>query len=85
MAAEETAQPVAIALIRAHIPSLTLRDEVTITRGAVDLVASAFSEREADVADLAVRTCACGKHLDGFYEYVDHLIAVFGGESHYGG
>jgi hypothetical protein len=28
-------------------------------------------------ADLAIRTCSCGQRIDGFYEYVDHLISIF--------
>ena len=71
----------AIALIKAHIPSLTDSDEAVIASRVGDLVTLI----DADIADLAVRTCACGERVDGFYEYVDHLIGLFGGESHYGG
>lgn len=53
-------------IIRDHIPSLTDEDAETIYR-------ISFTE-DTDAADLALRTCACGKRIDGFYEYVDHLI-----------
>jgi hypothetical protein len=29
-----------------------------------------------DVADLALRTCMCGRRLDGFDDYFEHLRAV---------
>lgn len=29
-----------------------------------------------DVADLALRTCTCGRRLDGFDDYFEHLRAV---------
>ena len=29
-----------------------------------------------DVGDLALRTCMCGRRLDGFDEYFEHLQAV---------
>jgi len=64
----------AIEVIRQHIPSLSEQDERDINEAAWD----------GDAADLALRTCACGVRIDGFYAYVDHLIAVFGGESHIG-
>lgn len=69
-----------IATLRRHIPSLTDEDDDTI------IARSLWKDggEIADSADLAVRTCACGVRIDGFYEYVDHLISVFGGESHYG-
>lgn len=70
----------AIATIKAHIPSLSDEDETEITR-----LASNALFGDGDVADLAIRTCRCGAAIDGFYGYVDHLISVFGGESHYGG
>ena len=68
---------VVIKTIQDHIPSLTDRDEHAIVAAILD--------DESEVADLAQRTCRCGLHIDGFYSYVDHLIAVFGGESHIGG
>jgi hypothetical protein len=29
-----------------------------------------------DVADLALRTCMCGRRLEGFDDYFEHLRAV---------
>jgi len=66
-----------IETITAHIPSMSEEDETEIVR-----LASAALFDDGDVADLALRTCACGASIDGFYGYADHLIAVFGGESH---
>ena len=31
---------------------------------------------DVDVADLALRTCMCGRRLDGFDDYFEHLRAV---------
>jgi hypothetical protein len=64
----------AISIIDQHIPSLSDDDEADID----DLV-TAYSIRLDEaitVADLALRTCHCGKKIDGFYEYVDHLKEV---------
>jgi len=66
--------------ILAHVPSLSDSDEIEIIR-----LASNALFGDGDVADLAIRTCSCGVHLDSVYGYVDHLVAVFGGESHIGG
>jgi len=32
-----------------------------------------------DVADLALRTCMCGRRLEGFDDYFEHLRAVVEG------
>jgi hypothetical protein len=77
----------AIDTINAHIPSLTDANDEEITERVArfsSLIALDDSGY-TDVADLALRTCACGVPIDGFYQYVDHLVAVFGGESHIGG
>lgn len=68
--------------IKAHVPSLTNADEDAIEEIIPGIL---FGVPQRDVADLAIRTCSCGERIDGFYQYVDHLIAVFGGESHLGG
>lgn len=60
-----------------HVPSISDEDDAAI-------VANILAD-DTDTADLAIRTCACGAPIDGFYQYVDHLVAVFGGESHLGG
>jgi hypothetical protein len=57
--------------IKAHIPSLSDYDESEL----IDRAHSFDSEGD-DVANLALRTCACGVRIDGFYEYVDHLISL---------
>lgn len=70
-----------VSTIKQHVPSLTDEDDDTI-------VARSLWREDgeiADSADLAVRTCSCGVKIDGFYAYVDHLIEVFGGESHLAG
>jgi hypothetical protein len=64
----------AVKVVRAHIPSITCRVE----EAALD--SPAWDEDGEYIGDL--RECACGEMLDGFYSYADHLIAVFGGESH---
>ena len=51
-------------LLDQHCANLTQTDEQEIAgRVAVG----------SDVADLALRTCSCGRRIDGFYDYVDHL------------
>jgi hypothetical protein len=52
-------------VIDEHIPSMSDKDEEEINVLAYD--------DNADAADLAIRTCHCGKTIDGFYEYVEHL------------
>lgn len=34
-----------------------------------------------DMGSLAIRTCACGVRIDGFYEYLDHLKQVLAGDA----
>lgn len=57
-------------VIDEHIPSLSMSNE-----GEINDLASRFGDvyEDCDAADLAIRTCACGDKIDGFYEYVDHL------------
>lgn len=71
-----------IEAIHKHIPSLSEMDEQRIYSGISRLLSL---DEKADVADLALRTCMCGESIDGYYGYVDHLTAIFGGESHFGG
>lgn len=59
----------AIETIKQHIPSISDEDEQ-------DIIDNLFDD---DVAGLARRTCHCGLRIDGFYEYVEHLIDLFGG------
>jgi len=72
---------IVIKTIREHIPSLTDEDDAAITDRILDQIDSRSGD-EGDNADLALRTCMCGVKIDGYYSYVDHLITVFGGESH---
>lgn len=60
-------------VIDEHIPSLSDSDEDIIVSLAGDM--GGFSDDEPDAADLAIRTCACGERIDGYYEYVSHLKA----------
>ena len=65
-------------LIRQHIPSLKDEDEDEIFSKVPGLTRyDRLGTPDTDVADLAIRTCGCGIRIDGFYEYTDHLIAVF--------
>jgi hypothetical protein len=59
-----------ISIIDAHIPSLTDEDE--------DLIYERTTRWDEDVtaADYALRTCHCGQHIDGFYDFVDHIKDV---------
>ena len=66
---EETHILAVIEVIDAHIPSLTDDDCDAITY----LVHSAGEDEPLDPAYLAIRTCACGVAIDGFYGYVHHL------------
>jgi hypothetical protein len=68
---------VVIKTIKEHIPSLTDENDAEIVELAFDGGSGA--------EDWAIRTCPCGARIDGYYQYVDHLITVFGGESHLGG
>lgn len=61
-----------ITSIKLHIPSLSQDDENEIMQRYWDQ----DGDVGCDVAALALRTCACGKKIDGFYEYVDHLVEV---------
>ena len=69
----EAAIAAAISIIDQHIPSLTDEDEQTM------LAMPAPHFLDSDVANFAIRTCACGKKIGGFYEYVDHLKEVLRG------
>ena len=52
-------------LIKAHCPSLSPENE--------DVLYDRL-DNDADIADLALRTCACGVEVDGMYAFVDHLL-----------
>lgn len=49
----------------AHHPSIRTADDDHISRMRFDL--------DADNADLAQRTCACGAEINGFDDFLDHL------------
>lgn len=78
---EHATRQATLVLLAQHVPSLSDGDEQEIIERAFRMVQESFSikEPETDVADLALRTCSCGKKIDGFYEYVDHLTEVFRG------
>ncbi len=57
-------------LLDAHGPFLSDSDEAEIIRR--------IGESD-DVADLALRTCMCGRRLEGFDDYFEHLRAVIRG------
>jgi hypothetical protein len=59
-----------VAVIDAHIPSLSDENVEEINLAIFNM---AFEEKDADHADLAIRTCHCGARIDGFYDYIDHL------------
>ena len=63
-------------LVHDHIPNLLPDDESRIKARAADLDCGYEPGEGYEVADLALRTCSCGKPIDGFYEYVDHLTAA---------
>jgi hypothetical protein len=65
-------RPTIAQIIRDHTPSITSK----IERIALD--SPAWDTDGEYIGDL--RECACGEMIDGFYEYIEHLIAVFGGE-----
>jgi hypothetical protein len=56
-----------LSILDGHGPFMSDSDEEEIIRrlGTSD-----------DVADLARRTCMCGRRLDGFDDYFEHLRAV---------
>ena len=55
------------ALLDAHGPFMSDSDEVEIIRRMVE---------SDDVAELALRTCMCGRRLEGFDDYFEHLRVV---------
>ena len=63
----------AIEILKAHIPSLTDENEDEIDQLRYGMSGNG---QMADNADLAIRTCSCGRRIDGFYEYVNHLASV---------
>ncbi len=67
---EPTVQERLIALLHAHHPYISDDDEVAIIEASSEI-------DDFEAADLAIRTCMCGKSLSGFDDYVDHLDTVF--------
>lgn len=59
-----------IKVIRAHVPSITRAIEEE-EDWPLDLDGEYIGDK---------RECRCGLRLDGFYEYVDHLIELLGGQ-----
>ena len=54
-------------VLGAHGPYMSDADEGEIIRRI---------SASDDVADLALRTCMCGRRLDGFDDYFEHLRVV---------
>jgi ribulose-5-phosphate 4-epimerase/fuculose-1-phosphate aldolase len=54
-------------VIDEHGPYMSGADEAEIIRRVVE---------SDDVADLALRTCMCGRRLEGFDDYFEHLRVV---------
>ena len=59
-----------LSLLDAHGPYMSDSDESEIIRRMAE---------SDDVADLALRTCMCGRRLEGFDDYFEHLRAVVEG------
>lgn len=55
-------------IILAHLPSLTDKDEL-------EIIGRIWETEDPETAGFALRTCDCGKRIDGFYQYVEHLIS----------
>jgi ribulose-5-phosphate 4-epimerase/fuculose-1-phosphate aldolase len=53
--------------LESHGPYMSDEDEAEIIRRMVE---------SDDVAELALRTCMCGRRLEGFDDYFEHLRAV---------
>ena len=66
----------AIAIIKAHIPSVTRE---------MDADEELYPQTDLGYYCGEQRVCQCGLKLEGYYDYVDHLITMLGGESHIGG
>ncbi len=64
-----------VELLEGHGPFMSESDEAEIIRRVID---------RDDVADLALRTCMCGRRLDGFDDYFEHLRAVVRGAAEQG-
>ncbi len=66
----------AVQIIQAHIPSLTDANDLELDGLRFNSDVDRFGQPAVDNADLAIRTCACGERIDGYHEYVAHLIAM---------
>lgn len=60
-----------VSLLDQHIPSMT--DEIEESLRNMAHNAALLTAGSDEVAELALRECACGVLVYGFYEYVDHL------------
>jgi len=66
-------------VLDAHTPHITNEIELELSELTSQASMREFWDGEGvEIADLALRECGCGKRIDGFYEYVDHLREVFG-------
>ena len=62
----------AIAIIKAHIPSITAEMDEDDDLWPKDEMGDYCGDN---------RVCHCGLKLEGYYDYVDHLITMLGGET----
>lgn len=67
------------ALLAAHTPHVSDLNEILLDQRRYNSDVDRFGQPAVDVADLALRTCTCGRLIDGFYDYIDHLKAVASG------
>ena len=63
-------------VLQDHIPSLTDDNDRELDERRFNIDFDRLGQPVVDNADLALRTCSCGKRIDGFYEYIDHLREV---------
>ena len=62
--------PNVLDILSQHVPFLSDDNESELWAVMNDILSL---DRNVDVADLAQRTCMCGKHIDGFEDYNAHL------------
>jgi len=63
----------AVSIIDQHIPSLIDEDEIELEDLRYNTDIDRLGLQVIPASDLAIRTCACGVKIDGFYGYVDHI------------
>jgi hypothetical protein len=61
--------------------ALILRDHTASITDEMDRDPDLWPKDDEGNYNGDLRVCACGLAVDGFYEYTEHLIAVFGGDT----